>query len=449
MKGHIYILLTIALAILILGGVLSLGFEHSKPTKQLNTERMLRADSVINNAIREGNFPGAVLCVVSKAEDGESMGDILYLKAYGNRQITSGRDTESGQMKADSIPMTTDAIFDLASMSKCMGTTLSFMRVVEDGYVRLTDNVNRYIPDFDPWESKPEKRGEKVEVRHITIKDLLTHTSGLPAYIGVESFIEQMQRHGKTEGLALRDSLISFIADSKRVKRLSAPSEEYRYSCLNMILVQAIIERVTGRRLDHYAHEEVFSKMGLRNTWYNCIDEPQKPFMADAPIVPTELQSSGKVLRGEVHDPLARVANRGISGNAGLFSTAEDLAVMASVLMNGGKISMPDDGFIATLGSKEPVRIFSQQSVDCFFRIPEGYEEHGRALGWDFDGTNGDLLSPNRVASHTGYTGTSIAIDLDLGVTIILLTNRVHPKDRGGVARTRNVVSNIVAAALE
>jgi CubicO group peptidase (beta-lactamase class C family) len=80
--------------------------------------------------------------------------------------------------------------------------------------------------------------------------------------------------------------------------------------------------------------------------------------MADAPIVPTELQSSGKVLRGEVHDPLARVANRGISGNAGLFSTAEDLAVMASVLMNGGKISLPDEGFIATLGSKEPVRIF-------------------------------------------------------------------------------------------
>jgi hypothetical protein len=77
-----------------------------------------------------------------------------------------------------------------------------------------------------------------------------------------------------------------------------------------------------------------------------------------------------------VHDPLARVANRGISGNAGLFSTAEDLAVMASVLMNGGKISQPKEGFIATLGSKEPVRIFSQQSVDCFFRIPEGYEEH-------------------------------------------------------------------------
>lgn len=449
MKGYIYSLLGIALVILILGGVFTLGLEGCTSTRELRAEKMLRADSVINHAIEQGDFPGAVLCVVSKAEDGESMGDILYLKAYGNRQITSGRDIESGQMRADTIPMTTDAIFDLASMSKCMGTTLAFMRVLEDGYVQLTDNVNRYIPDFDPWESKPEKRGEKIEKRHITIKDLLTHTSGLPAYIGVESFIEQMQHHGKTEGLALRDSLISYIADSDRVKRLSAPSEEYRYSCLNMILVQAIIERVTGERLDQYAQKEVFSKMGLRNTWYNCIDEVQKPFSNDAPIAPTELQSSGEVLRGEVHDPLARVANRGVSGNAGLFSTAEDLAVMASVLMNGGKISMPEEEFYGKLGKKEHKRIFSEQTVDCFFRIPEGYEKYGRALGWDFDGTNGDLLSPNRVASHTGYTGTSIAIDLDLGVTIILLTNRVHPKDKGGVARTRNIISNIVAAALE
>ena len=449
MKQNIYILLSIALLILIAGGVVALGLGESNHGRILNPERMLRADSVISHAIAQGDFPGAVLCVVAKAEDGESMGDLLYLKSYGYRQLTSGRDAVSGEFKADTIPMTTDAVFDLASMSKCVGTTLSFMRVLEDGYVRLTDNVNRYIPDFDPWESKPEKRGEKPEIRHITIKDLLTHTSGLPAYIGVDNFVDQMQRHGKTEGMALRDSLISFIADSERVKRLSAPSKEYRYSCLNMIVVQAILERVTGQRLDHYAQQEVFSKLGLKNTWYNCIDDTNRPYGEDTPIVPTELQASGKVLRGEVHDPLARVANRGVSGNAGLFSSASDLAVIASVLMNGGVIRLPKDGWSGKVGGGELRRIFSKQTIDCFFTIPEGYEAHGRALGWDFDGTNGDLLSPNCVASHTGYTGTSIAIDLDLGVSIILLTNRVHPKDTGGVARTRNVVSNIVAAALE
>ncbi len=451
MKRNILILTTLAIMILVAGGVFAaLSSEDGGSShRRLNPERMMRADSVINNAIRQGDFAGAVLCVVSKADDGESMGKVLHLKAYGNRQVVSGRNAESGEWLQDTITMTTDAIFDLASMSKCVGTTLAFMRVVEDGLVRLTDNVNRYIPDFDAWESKPEKRGEKPERQHITIKDLLTHTSGLPAYIWVDGFVEQMQRHGRTEGLALRDSLITYLADSERVQRLSRPGEELRYSCLNMILVQAIIERVTGQRLDHYAQQEVFGPMGLKSTWYNCIDDAALPYPADAPIVPTEVQPSGKVLCGEVHDPLARVANRGVSGNAGLFSSAEDLATVASVLMNGGVIRVPKEGVQGSLGATELKRIFSRQAVDCFFRIPEGYEAHGRALGWDFDGTNGDLLTPQRVAAHTGYTGTSIAIDLDLGLSIILLTNRVHPQDKGGVARTRNVVSNIVAAALE
>ena len=449
MKRNISILLSLAIFILVVGGVIVALVDDSSQRRVLSEQRMLRADSVIMNAIAEGDFAGAVLCVVAKAEDGESMGEKLYMKAYGNRQVTSGRDAESGVFKPDTIEMTTDAIFDLASMSKCVGTTLAFMRVVEDGLVRLSDNVGRYIPDFDPWESKPANKGEKVEKQHITIKDLLTHTSGLPSYIDVNRFVERMQQHGRTEGLALRDSLISYLADSERVRRLSRPGEELRYSCLNMILVQAIIERVTGQRLDHYARQEVFEPMGLRSTWYNCIDDKDRPFSVDAPIVPTEVQPSGKVLLGEVHDPLARVANRGVSGNAGLFSSAEDLATVASVLMNGGVLSRASDGVMDKLGERERKRIFSQQTVDCFFRIPAGYEAHGRALGWDFDGGNGDLLTPQRVASHTGYTGTSISIDLELGLSIILLTNRVHPKDNGSVARTRNVVSNIVASAFE
>ena len=449
MKKNISILLSLAIFILVVGGVVAALIEDNAPRRVLSEQRMLRADSVITNAIAQGDFAGAVLCVVSKAEDGESMGDLLYLKAYGNRQVTSGRDAVSGEFKPDTIAMTTDAIFDLASMSKCVGTTLAFMRVVEDGLVRLSDNVNRYIPDFDPWESKPTKKGEKVEKQYITIKDLLTHTSGLPSYIDVNRFVERMQQNGSTDGLVLRDSLISYLADSERVRRISRPGEELRYSCLNMILVQAIIERVTGQRLDHYARQEVFEPMGLSSTWYNCIDDPKRPFSADAPIVPTEVQPSGKVLLGEVHDPLARVANRGVSGNAGLFSSAEDLATVASVLMNGGVLRTPSEGAFGKLGGTERRRIFSKQAVDCFFRIPAGYEAHGRALGWDFEGGNGDLLTPKRVASHTGYTGTSIAIDLELGLSIILLTNRVHPKDDGSVARTRNVVSNIVASALE
>ena len=117
---------------------------------------MALADEVINNAIARGDFPGAVLCVVSRAADGASVGDVLYLKAYGNRQVVSGA-TADGEFIADTIAMTTDAVFDLASVSKCIGTTLSVMRLAEDGKLRIDDKVKYYIKDFAPWQSAPEQ----------------------------------------------------------------------------------------------------------------------------------------------------------------------------------------------------------------------------------------------------------------------------------------------------
>ncbi len=417
---------------------------------RLLPERMERADSVINGAIAADDFPGAVLCVVRRALDSESMGSILYLKAYGNRQVCSGRDMASGEWIADTIAMTTDAVFDLASLSKCVGTTLSFMRVVENGQVRLTDNVSRYIPDFKPWESKPEKKGEEVEREDITIKHLLTHTSGLLAGIYVPSFLRRYEEYGDERNLSLRDSLVTYLAND--AVRLSRPGEEMRYSCLNFIALQAIIEKVTGERLDEFARREVFEPMQLKNTWYNHIDSP-KPYADDAKIVPTTVQEDGTLLYGEVHDPTARIVNRGVSGNAGLFSTAEDLAVVASMLMNGGVIRINKDGLQGRVGANERVRVFSQAAVDTFFRVPKEFAQHGRALGWDissgYSASNGDMFTPDAMPNHTGYTGTSMAIDMERGVAIILLTNRVHPIDDGAVGRTRAVVSNIVMSALD
>lgn len=417
---------------------------------RLSSERMERVDSVINNAIAVDDFPGAVLCVVRRSLDNESMGRILYLKAYGNRQVCSGKDTTSGEWISDTIAMTTDAVFDLASLSKCVGTTLAFMRTVENGQVRLTDNVSRYIPDFKPWESMPERKGDKVEYEDITIKHLLTHTSGLPAAIHVPSFLRRYEKYGSPEGMNLRDSLITYLAND--AARLSRPGEVMRYSCLNFITLQAIIEKVTGERLDDYARREVFEPMQLKNTWYNHIDSP-KPYADDVKIVPTTVQEDGSLLYGEVHDPTARIVNRGVSGNAGLFSTAEDLAIVASMLMNGGVIRINKDGLQGRVGANERIRVFSQAAVDRFFSIPEEFAEHGRALGWDissgYSSGNGDLLSRGATPNHTGYTGTSMAIDLERGVAIILLTNRVHPIDDGAVARTRAVVSNIIMSALD
>ena len=415
---------------------------ESKPFK-FNVERMVLADSVINKSIADDDFPGAVLCVVKRADDGESMGEIVYLKAYGNRQVCSARDTASGKFVSDTIPMTTDAIFDLASVSKCVGTTLSFMRVVEDGLVRLTDNVSLYLPGFKPWESTPEKKGERVERRNITVTNLLNHTSGLPSYVGVPGFLARFEQYGDPLKMNLRDSLTAYLTDG--LPRLNRPGEVMRYSCLNFITLQTIIERTTGMRLDHFAKQEVFDKLHLKNTWYNWIAGEERPYGADANIVATEVQPDGKVLVGEVHDPLARVVNGGVSGNAGVFSSAEDLAVVASLILNDGVVSFPAEGIKGLFGGKERVRLYSKNTA--------GYEEHGRALGWDIGVGHGsymgELLTPGSLVNHSGYTGTSIAINQKDGIAIIFLTNRVHPFDDGAVGRARATVSNIVVSAMD
>lgn len=410
----------------------------------LREQIMERADSAIFEAIDQGEFPGAVLCVVRRALDGESMGRILYMKAYGNRRVTSGRDA-SGEWIADTLPMTTDAVFDMASLTKCVGTTLAFMRLVENGQVRLTDNVSRYIPEFKPWESKPVKRNEPVEQEHITIKHLLTHTSGLPASVNVPSFIELYSEKGDIEQMNLRDSLVRYIATE--ATRRARPDEKMTYSCLNFVTLQAIIENVTGQRLDHFLQSEIYGPMQLSNTWYNALDE-EPPFTADTPIVPTEVQSDGTMLYGQVHDPTARILNRGVSGNAGLFSTASDLAALASMLMNGGVIRIDKDGLQGRVGADERVRILSEAAVEAIMTIPSEYNEFGRTLGWD-SGFFGDLAAREHSINHTGYTGTSISIDNERGIAVILLTSRVHPTDDGSLARTRAIVSNIVLSALD
>jgi CubicO group peptidase (beta-lactamase class C family) len=269
--------------------------------------------------------------------------------------------------------------------------------------------------------------------------------------VGVPDFLSRFEQYGDPMKLNLRDSLTAYLADG--LERLNRPGEVMRYSCLNFITLQTIIERTTGMRLDHFAKQEVFDKLRLKNTWYNCIADAERPFSADAKIVPTEVQPDGKVLYGEVHDPLARVVNGGVSGNAGVFSTAEDLAVIASLMLNDGVIRLPADGIKGFFGGTDRIRLYSKNTVDAFTRIPAGYEEHGRALGWDIGVAHGsymgELLTPGSLVNHSGYTGTSIAINQKDGIAIIFLTNRVHPFDDGGVARARATVSNIVVSAMD
>lgn len=432
--------LVLVVAIVVLLYSLHLSTSHCKspsPSEKVDMEHLLYADSVILHSIADGEFPGAVLCVVKRADDRRSMGEIIYHKSYGNLQLYSTRDS-IGEYTSAPIPMTKDAIFDLASLTKSVGTTLAFMHVLEEGRVTLNGYVKDYIPDFKAWDSiTPPCKGKKqrvVESRHLTIQQLLTHTSGMPAGIYVPRFMERFEGQ-ELSYETLQDSLINYLAREER--RLFRPGTDTKYSCLNFILLQRIIESVTGERLNEYTHRTIFEPLGLKNTRWNVTGQAWNKSQAPL-IVPTEILPDGTLLRGDVHDPTARIVMGGISGNAGLFSDAVDLATICSMIMNGGEI-----------GNK---RVLSEASVAAMMRMPEQYRFSGRTLGWDgrsdVSGCAGDIMTPHNVICHTGYTGTSVAIDMERGIAIILLTNRVHPDDGGSLSRTRTTVANIVMSAI-
>ena len=368
----------------------------------MDPQKLSQVDAIVESFISDGSIPGAVLSVVRDDK-------IVYLKAYGNKQVVP-----------DTVAMTTNTVFDLASVSKCVGTTLSFMQLIENGKVRLTDDVKMYIPDFAPW-TDPET-GEKVD---ITVRDLMTHTSGIAPYISVPPYVERF-------GAATPDSLIHYIATE--VKRNFRPGTDYMYSCLNFVTLQNILQNVTGERLCDYTQKHVFDALGLKHTCYNPQGETLEL------CAPTEVQPDGLPLIGQVHDPMARVINCGNSGNAGVFSSAEDLSVIAAAIMHGGAI--------------HGRRILSPMAIETMATVPpQNNPAVGRALGWDVcsdsAGLRGDLFSRTRTLCHTGYTGTSMIMDLDSKTAVILLTNRVHPYDEGGCGRLRALVANAVAGSID
>jgi CubicO group peptidase (beta-lactamase class C family) len=373
-----------------------------------------KCDSVILAAIAEGNAPGAVLCVVQ----GDS---IVYEKAYGNKRVYPKPE-----------PMTVGTVFDLASLSKCVGTEISLMQLVEQGRVGLDDYVDQYLPGFAPWQ-------DSTGIQRITVRQLMTHTSGLAP---VAPVLELGRRHADNRPKKLRSYII------KEHERRAQPGTQLIYSCPNFITLQYILESVTGERLCDYAQANVFDALGLQHTCY-FPTRKRIPKAVKATIAPTEVlwrkktdpqqigprTRNGKALLGQVHDPTARRFNCGNSGNAGVFSSAEDLAVLCAALMNGGEY--------------HGRRILQPETVELMFTEQDG--AFGRALGWDTAGGGSGFalpFAPDRVACHTGYTGTSIVIDLDRKIAVILLANRVHPVDEGGLGRTRAAVSQIVAESL-
>ena len=416
----------------------------------LDPVHLAYADTAIEAAIAHGEIPGAVLAVVRH-------GKMAYLKAYGNRQVWP-----------DTLPMTTGTVFDMASCTKPMATAVSVLQLAEQGRLRMLDAVNRYLPGFADWQPEGGAATEPIRILH-----LMTHTSGLHPYVDVEAVARRY-------GSPCPDGLMEYIST---MPRDFAPATGFQYSCLNYVTLQHIVETITGQSLSDYAATHIFQPLGMEHTGYNewrmenggkmedeelaaqgelpsagnsqfsnlksqfpqCNNSPfpqakssqfsiiNSPFS----IAPTTRQADGTVLRGVVHDPLARVLNGGISGNAGLFSTADDVAIFCAALQNGGEWNGH--------------RILSPRTVEAMRSVPREVASFGRTLGWDcftaYASCNGDFFSP-QTYSHTGFTGTSIVIDPVTDTSVILLINAVHPEEGHSVVRLRSLISNIVSASI-
>jgi CubicO group peptidase (beta-lactamase class C family) len=363
----------------------------------MSSARLSRLDEIITEAIDRKDFPGAVILVFRR-------GKAVWRKAFGHSQWIP-----------EKAPMDVSKIFDMASITKPVATATSIMMLVEQGRFRLWDKVTDFVPEFVAFIDEEGNPGEDARLWH-----LLTHTSGLPPYTDVEDLKD---KYGYPITL---ESMIDHIA---HLQKLNPPGEEFHYSCLGFITLSYIIKKVTGQNIAEFARENIFEPLGMRHTFFT----PTEEFL---PLcVPTQVYD-GAPLIGVVHDPLARLLG-GISGNAGLFSTADDLAIFARMMLNRGSF----DGR----------RILSPLAVDRMTEIYRIADFAGRGLGWDLESdyaTNqGDLFGANAFG-HTGYTGTSLVIDPDTETIVIFLTNSVHPDDKGDIVSMRSRVANVVAGSI-
>jgi uncharacterized protein YbbC (DUF1343 family) len=369
----------------------------------ISSQRLARIDRVVQQAIEKKELPGAVIVVGHH-------GQIVWRKAYGARAVEPARE-----------PMTTDTIFDLASLTKIVATSTSIMILIERGEVRLNDLVIKFIP---------EMKGEGRDA--ITIEQLLTHTSGF------------------APDFDLRERWIGYDEAMKRLYReplRNPPGSRFVYSDIGFIALGEVVHRVSGQTLDEFARQNIFQPLGMKHTAYkpaaNLFSRiaptekrrGQMNYLGDnAKDVGTEGE---QWLRGQVHDPTS-FRMGGVAGHAGLFSTADDLAIYCRMIMNGGRYGA--------------VQILSPMSVAAM-TTPHAVSEQGQArgLGWDiattFSSNKGDLF-PLGSFGHTGFTGTSIWIDPSSDTFIVFLSNRVHPDGKGDVGPLRGRVASIVAGSI-
>lgn len=365
-------------------------------SSRVDRQRLPRIVELVKEAVARNELPGAVVAVGTES-------GVVWQASVGQRMVQPAAE-----------PMTADTIFDAASLTKVVATTTAIMLLVEEGRVRLNDRVAAHLPGF-----------ERYGKRDITIRHLLTHTSGLRPDL---EFTPEWSGY---------DLAIAKAIDEVPIAR---PDERVIYSDINFFLLGHLVGVLSGEPLEVFTKRRIFDPLRMRDTMF------RPPASAARRIAPTEKcatvsfpcgQPDGTWLRGTVHDPTARRMDN-VAGHAGLFTTAADLARFCRMLLNGGQL--------------EGVRILAPLTVARMTSpsTPPG-ERNVRGLGWDinsgFSSNRGELL-PHGSFGHTGWTGTSVWIDPVTRTFVIFLSNRVHPDGTGEVTALRARVATVAAAAI-
>lgn len=347
--------------------------------------------SVLDSAVSDKVFPGAQ----------------VFISRRGERVFSGGIGNHTYETDAREVDI--HSIYDVASLTKVLATTPVVMKLLSRKRIGLDHTVSQYFPQFSG------KGREEVTLRH-----LLTHSSGLKAY----------ERYYLKSGFG-REEILNDILNQELE---STPGSRMVYSDLGFLLLGAVLEKVSGKSLDHLADTNVFSKLAMEHTCYNPGSRELEL------IVPTEYDNTVRrgLVHGTVHDENAYIFG-GNAAHAGVFSTAEDIGNYAQMLLNKGT-------FLGT-------RIFSGWQVQQFTRrqnIPVGSE---RCLGWDTPSRNGRSSAGDHFSEqafgHLGFTGTSLWIDPEYEIIIVLLTNRVHPtREKEGIYQVRRRFHNEVMKAL-
>jgi len=357
------------------------------PADALGARALLAADlapieAIAESEVRAGRIPGAVILIGTRDR-------VLYRRAFGHRTF-----------KPAPAPMTPDTIFDLASVTKVVATATAIMQLVDRGRLALDDRVARHWPQF----GANGKSG-------ITVRDLLTHYSGLRPDLDL------------SEEWSGYDTAMKMIVMEAPV----APrGTRYLYSDINFEVLGELVRRLAGATLDAYCRKHIFGPLRMKGTGFL----PAAALLDR--IAPTQ-DLPGRVHWGGVHDATARWMG-GVSGHAGLFATADDLAIYARMLLNGGRAN--------------GVRVLSKRSVGRMLarQSPPG-AARARGLGWDRGGPDGYPVFPAGTYGHLGFTGTMVWIDPGAGLYAVVLTNRSYPDGKGRADPLRKAILELLSAA--